>query len=194
MVTVQYPMPEPLGLESKTVRVVPYDDRWPSLFEAEAHRISCEIAAAGLPNLVLEHVGSTAVPGLAAKPILDLAAGYNSGIVPAAYIAVLESLGDVYRGDGGVPGREFFRRGALRSHHLHLVERSGPHWSRYLRFRDALRADPALRDAYASIKGSLAARYPRDREAYITGKTEFVEGVLRAPGRDVPDELARGGA
>jgi GrpB-like predicted nucleotidyltransferase (UPF0157 family) len=56
---------------------------------------------------------------------------------------------------------------------------SGPHWFRYLRFRNALRADPALRDAYASIKRSLAARYPRDREAYIAGKTEFVEGVLR---------------
>lgn len=184
-------MPEPLGLESRMVRVVPYDDRWPSLFEAEAHRISCEIAAAGLPTLALEHVGSTAVPGLAAKPILDLAAGYRTGITPAAYIAVLEALGYVYRGDGGVPGREFFRRGALRSHHLHLVERSGTHWSRYLRFRNALRADSALRDAYASIKRSLAARYPRDREAYIAGKTEFVEGVLRAPGRDVPDEFAR---
>jgi GrpB-like predicted nucleotidyltransferase (UPF0157 family) len=188
----EYRMPEPLGLESKMVRVVPYDDRWPLLFEAEAHRLSCAVAASRLPNLALEHVGSTAVPGLAAKPILDIAAGSNTGIAPAAYIGVLEALGYVYRGDGGVPGREFFRLGALRSHHLHLVERSGPHWPRYLRFRNALRADPALRDAYAAIKRSLAARYPRDREAYIGGKTEFVEGVLRALGRDVPDELARG--
>jgi GrpB-like predicted nucleotidyltransferase (UPF0157 family) len=171
-------MAEPLGLESKTVRVVPYDDRWPALFEVEAQRIVDAVAAAGVSPLALEHVGSTAVPGLAAKPILDLAAGYDTGTAPAAYIAVFESLGYVYRGDGGLPGREFFRRGAIRSHHLHLVERNGSHWSRYLRFRDALRADAALRDAYASIKHSLAARYPHDREAYIAGKTEFVESVL----------------
>jgi GrpB-like predicted nucleotidyltransferase (UPF0157 family) len=172
-------MTEPLGLESKTVRVVPYDDRWPALFDAEAKRITDAVAAAGLATLTLEHVGSTAVEGLAAKPILDIAAGYEAGAAPARYLAVLESLGYVYRGDGGLPGREFFRRGALRSHHVHMVERGGRHWLRYLRFRNALRADNALRDAYASEKRALAARFPHDREAYIAGKTDFVEGVLR---------------
>jgi GrpB-like predicted nucleotidyltransferase (UPF0157 family) len=178
-------MTEPLGLESKVVRVVPYDDRWPALFEAEAARIAGAIAAAGLPALALEHVGSTAVAGLAAKPVLDIAAGYGAGAAASDYINVLESLGYVYRGDGGLPGREFFRRGELRSHHLHLVERAGTHWTSYLRFRDALRDDAALRDAYAALKRSLALRYPRDREAYVLGKTEFVEGVLRGrePGR-----------
>jgi GrpB-like predicted nucleotidyltransferase (UPF0157 family) len=173
-------MGDALGLESKTVRVVPYDDRWPSLFEAEAKRIRDAVASAGLPTLALEHVGSTAIVGLAAKPILDIAAGYENGIAPAVYIPALESLGYIYRGDGGLPGREFFRRGALRSHHLHLVELGGVHWSRYMRFRDALRADETLRDAYASTKLALAAQYPRDREAYIAGKSEFVESVLRA--------------
>lgn len=168
---------EPLGLESKTIRVVAYDDRWPSLFEAEAGRIVAAVAAAGLPALTLEHVGSTAVPGLAAKPVLDIAAGYPSGARAAQYIAALESIGYVHRGENELPGREFFRRGALRSHHLHLVQHGGAHWERYLRFRNALRADPALRDAYADIKRALAARYPRDRESYIAGKTEFVERV-----------------
>jgi GrpB-like predicted nucleotidyltransferase (UPF0157 family) len=170
---------EPLGLESKTVRVVPYDDRWPSLFEAEAARIADAVAAAGLPALTLEHVGSTAVPGLAAKPVLDIAAGYGLGAVPSAYIVAFESLGYAHRGNGGLPGREFFRRGEPRSHHLHLVERAGLHWAGYLRFRDTLRADSEVRDAYAALKHSLALRHPRDREAYILGKTEFVEGVLR---------------
>lgn len=172
-------MTEPLGLESKTVRVVPYDDRWPPLFEAEAIRIVDAVTGARLPELTLEHVGSTSVPGLAAKPILDVAAGYSTGTDPLTYVAVFESLGYAYRGNGGLPGREFFRRGALRSHHLHLVERHGIHWLRYLRFRDTLRADAAIRDAYADLKRSLALRYPRDREAYILAKTEFVEGVLR---------------
>ena len=171
---------EPLGLESKTVRVVPYDDRWPALFESEAKRIAESVAAAGLPNLALEHVGSTAVPGLSAKPVLDIGAGYAAGIAPSAYVAALESLGYVYRGNGGLVGREFFRRGKIRTHHLHLVEQDGTHWVRYLRFRDALRADAAIRDAYAALKHELAVRHPRDREAYILGKAEFVEAVLQA--------------
>jgi GrpB-like predicted nucleotidyltransferase (UPF0157 family) len=173
-------MPEPLGLESKTVRVVPYDERWPALFEAEAKRIIEAIEHARLPSLAVEHVGSTAVPALVAKPILDIAAGRPARTTPSEYIAAFESLGYVYRGDGGLPGREFFRRGALRSHHVHLVEWNGTHWMRYLRFRDALRDNPALRDAYGELKQSLASKYPRDREAYIAGKTDFVERVVRS--------------
>lgn len=176
-------MAEPLGLESKMVRVVPYDDRWPVLFDAEAERIVDAVACAGLPKLSLAHVGSTAVPGLAAKPILDVAAAHVAGTAASAYIGAFESLGYEYRGDGGLPGREFFRRGVPRSHHLHLVEQNGTHWVRFLRFRDALRAHPALRDAYAALKQSLAARYPWDREAYVAGKSEFVEGVLRSEAR-----------
>jgi GrpB-like predicted nucleotidyltransferase (UPF0157 family) len=171
-------MQEPLGLESKTVRLVAYDDRWPLLFEAEAARIVAALARFGVPTLAIEHVGSTAVPGLAAKPVLDIAAGRPPGITPATYIELFESLDYAYRGDGGLPGRQFFRRGALRSHHVHLVEHAGTHWNRYIRFRDTLRADPSLRDAYAELKHSLAMRFPRDREAYIAGKSEFVEQLL----------------
>ena len=175
-------MPEPLGLESKIVRVVQYDARWPALFRAEADRLANAVSAAGLPALVFEHVGSTAVPGLAAKPILDLAAGRRRESAAEIYVPVLEAAGYVYRGNSGLPGREFFRRGAPRSHHLHLVECGGCHWQRYLGFRDALRADAKLRDAYAALKTELAARYPHDREAYIDGKSTFVDAVVRAQG------------
>ena len=184
------PLQEPLGLESKAVRVVPYDDRWPLLFRAEAVRIVAALARFRVPALAIEHVGSTAVPGLAAKPILDIAAGRPPGITPATYIEVFESLDYLYRGDGGLPGREFFRRGALRSHHVHLVEHAGAHWNRYIRFRDTLRDDQALRDAYAELKHSLATRFPRDRESYIAGKAEFVERVLsRGPLREPAQNL-----
>ena len=182
-------MNEPLGLEPRTVRVVAYDDRWPDLFAGEAARVAHAVHAAGLPPLVLEHVGSTSVPGLAAKPILDIAAGYRVGTPAAIHVPALEQLGYIHRGDGGLPGREFFRRGELRSHHLHLVELGGVHWTRYLAFRDALRADPMLRDAYARLKQSLATRFPRDRESYIAGKTEFVERVLRAAGAGAADDV-----
>ena len=176
-------MTEPLGLESKTVRIVEYDARWPALFRIESARLANAVAAAGLPALIFEHVGSTAVPGLAAKPILDLAAGRPSEIAAGVYVPVLEAAGWVYRGESGLPGREFFRRGEPRSHHLHLVEYGGWHWQRYIGFRDALRADAALRDAYAAVKRELAARYPRDRESYIEGKTTFIETVVHA--RDI---------
>ena len=171
-------MPEPLGLESKTVKVVPYDERWPALFDEEAGRIRDAVLRARLPELKLEHVGSTSVAGLAAKPILDIAAGCPSNAKSLDYVAALESVGYTYRGDGGLAGREFFRRGKVRSHHLHLVEDGGLHWQRYLRFRDILRDRRDVRDAYADLKLRLARRYPRDREAYIEGKTQFVEQVV----------------
>jgi GrpB-like predicted nucleotidyltransferase (UPF0157 family) len=173
-------MTEPLGLESKTVRVVPHDVRWATIYRAEAARLSDAVAAAGLPALRFEHVGSTAIPDLAAKPILDIAAGRAMESPAVEYVPVFEAAGYVHRGESGIPGREFFRRGDPRSHHLHLVEYDGWHWRRYMTFRDALRADARLREAYARVKHELAAKYPNDREAYIEGKTTFVESVLDA--------------
>jgi GrpB-like predicted nucleotidyltransferase (UPF0157 family) len=166
-----------LGLESGAVRVVPYDSNWPSLFAAEAERLQQRFAARGLA-VVLEHTGSTAVPGLAAKPILDILAGYPEGAVVEEYITVLTKAEYVHRGEQGIPGREFFRRGDPRAYHVHLAAIDSPFWRDHLAFRDRLRADNALRDAYASLKHDLAARYPRDREAYIEAKGSFVRDVL----------------
>lgn len=181
-------MPEPLGLESKTVRIVSYDPRWADLYREEAERIRGAVATAGLPPIRLEHVGSTAVPGLLAKPILDIAAGRDSGVPASAYVSVFQAAGYVYRGESGVPGREFFRMGALRSHHLHLVEHDSEQWRRYVGLRDALRATPALREQYAALKQDLAGRYPADRDAYTEGKTDFIEKVLRDAGRNLSGE------
>lgn len=165
-----------LGLESGTVRVVPYDPAWESLFAVEAARLRA-VVAPSLP-LMLEHMGSTAVPGLAAKPILDLLGGYPPGAPVAPYISALVRAGYLHRGEQGIPGREFFRRGEPRAYHLHLVSEGGPVWREQLAFRDALRRDPALRDAYAALKLDLARRFPRDRESYIDGKGAFVRHVI----------------
>ena len=168
----------PLGLESGVVRVVPYDAAWPELFAEESARIAAAVRARGAPPLALEHVGSTSVPGLAAKPILDILGGHRAEVPAAAYVAALADAGYVHRGDRGLPGREFFRRGEPRSHHVHLTAIGGAHWREYLAFRDALRADPALLAAYAALKEALALRHPRDRERYIEGKTAFVRRVV----------------
>lgn len=165
-----------LGLESGVVRLVAYDPAWPALFAAESARI----AAAAAPHApALEHVGSTAVPGLDAKPVLDILAGYPPGAAVAEHVAGLVRAGYEHRGENGIPGREFFRRGAPRAWHVHLVVQDGAFWREHLAFRDHLRAHREVRDAYAALKRALAERHPRDRAAYIDGKTAFVRDVVR---------------
>jgi len=166
-----------LGLESGVVRLVPYDPAWPGLYAAEAERLQKFFVAAGLA-VTLEHMGSTAIPGLAAKPVLDILAGYPEGARVADYIDALTRADYLHRGEQGIPGREFFRRGNPRSYHLHLAAVDSAFWRDHLAFRDRLRADDSLRDAYAALKLDLAARFPRDREAYIEAKTPFVKEIL----------------
>jgi GrpB-like predicted nucleotidyltransferase (UPF0157 family) len=167
-----------LGLESGTVRVVPADVRWSNLFAEEAARVRQVLARHGV-ELALEHTGSTAVPGLAAKPIIDILGGHAPGVSRRAVITAIEDAGYQHRGEQGIPGRDFFRRGTPRSYHLHLVETGSGFWRDHLTFRDYLRAHPERSAAYGALKVALAERYPRDREAYIEGKTAFVVETLR---------------
>ena len=169
-----------LGLEAGVVRLVPYDPEWGKLFIAEAERLQNLFSAAGL-IATLEHTGSTAIPGLPAKPILDILGGYPAGASAADYIDVLTSADYIHRGEQGIPGREFFRRGSPRSYHLHLTAIDSQFWRDHLTFRDRLRADDSLRDAYGALKQTLATRFPLDREAYIDAKGPFVKQVLNRP-------------
>ena len=170
-------MTPPLGLESGVVRLVDYDSAWPELFRLESLRIATALAP---PTLRLEHVGSTAVPGLLAKPVLDILGGYPPTAGMSAIISGLERAGYVHRGDQGIPGREFFRRGEPRAYHLHLTVVGSDFWHEHLDFRELLRSNAGMRDAYGTLKRDLVSRYPRDREAYIEGKGPFVrEALLR---------------
>ena len=164
-----------LGLEAGTVRVVSYDKKWPSLFLAESRRLAA--ACRSLP-VRFEHVGSTGVPGLCAKPVLDILAGHPAGKLALEYVMPFEQAGYIHRGDRGIAGHQFFRRGQPRAYHIHLVEEDGELWRQYLAFRDHLRADPTAARRYGELKEALAARFPHDRESYINGKSEFVRGVL----------------
>ena len=152
------------------------------MFEAEAARI--EQAFVGLP-IRLEHVGSTAVPGLAAKPIIDILAGRPPRSAVAPYIAAFRQLGYEHLGTEGIPGRQFFRRGVPRTEHLHLVTWSSAFWKDQLTFRDALRADPALAREYETLKYDLAARLsPEERRLYTDAKGPFIRRVLRGERED----------
>ncbi|MFM2446585.1 MAG: hypothetical protein RI936_1032 [Pseudomonadota bacterium] len=163
------------------VIVVPADPTW-----AVRYRIEAQLLRVVLSELDpgVEHIGSTAVPGLAAKPVIDLLIGVPGLERFAPYAHRLLAYGYEYVADQerNVPDRRFFKRvvAGVRTHHLHVVQRDGPLWQRYLGFRDALRADPALAQRYAQLKLALAERHPDDREAYTAGKTSFVECVLAA--------------
>ena len=164
-----------LGLASGVVQVVPYDPEWPRLFEAEARRLALALAPL---VIAFEHIGSTSVPGLAAKPVLDIVAGIPEGAPVASYISPLVEAGYVHRGEQGIPGREFFRRGDPRAYHVHLVRIGGHLWREHLAFRDYLRARADVRDEYAQLKHALAAQFPRDRPAYIDHKAPFIRRVV----------------
>lgn len=168
-----------IGLQRHIVRLMDHQAEWASLFEAETARLRDLI---GDYLLDVQHVGSTAIPGLRAKPILDIAAAIRSqGDIPAI-VAVLASNGYLDRGDGGRDGGYLLVRESepdVRMVHLHLVETTDRQWAGYLAFRDILRADPVLRGQYAALKETLAAEFPADRAAYTQGKHAFITQVLR---------------
>ena len=167
------------------VALVPYDPRWPELFRREKeHLMSC--LPADLVRRV-EHFGSTAVPGLAAKPVVDMLVEVSDLEATRARIApVLEARGYDYfwrptHGDDGPPFYAWFIKRdsgtAIRTHHIHMVEANFvEHWDRLL-FRDYLIAHPAATREYQALKFRLASEHPNDRVAYTEGKTEFVVRV-----------------
>lgn len=156
--------------------IAPYDPTWPAEFAAEEARILQ--ACRGSP-IRLEHVGSTAVPGLDAKPIIDILAGCPPRANRAEYVAALRQIGYDHKGAFGIPGRNYFRRGSPRSHHVHMVSWSSAFWRRQLAFRDALRADAELRRQYAALKRDLARMFADDVERYAGAKGPFIASVLR---------------
>lgn len=167
------------------VAIAPYNPSWPGMFEAEReHLLAC------LPRELIgriEHFGSTAVPGLAAKPIVDMLVEVTSLEETKTRIApLLEAQGYDYfwrptAGNDTPPFYAWFiKRDAQgqRTHHIHMVEADFEHWERLL-FRDYLIAHRETARAYEALKLKLARDYPNDRVAYTAGKTEFITEVMR---------------
>ena len=174
---------------ARMIEVVDYDPRWPELFVQVRERVwrACREAGA----LAVEHVGSTSVPGLAAKPVIDLDVVIADEDDLAAVQAALEGLGYRFRGDLGVPERYAFHapeEPAIR-HHLYVCVAGSVALQNHLCVRDRLRAEPRLRDVYAALKRGLAARAETIDE-YVEGKTDFLVGLLAEAGLD--DEELRG--
>jgi GrpB-like predicted nucleotidyltransferase (UPF0157 family) len=161
---------------SAPIYVVPYDASWPARFDEERAALARVLS----PWLAgpIEHIGSTAVPGLVAKPVIDIMAAVASLDASRPAFAALAALHYVY-----FPYRPELHwlckpSDDVRTHHLHLVPFGSPLWHDRLRFRDRLRSDPRVAAEYAALKLELATRYEFDREAYTDAKEPFVRRIL----------------
>lgn len=174
-----------LGLQRHTVRLADHNMLWADI----AARACADIRRTASPLITdVQHVGSTAVPELPAKPILDIAIAVSDQGHIERLIDKLTRMGYIYRGDGGDGGNSgghlfiFESAPDVRTIHAHVVAHDGFQWKNYLAFRDALRQDHAFREEYAELKHRLCERYPDNREKYTAAKHDFIRGVLKAAG------------
>jgi GrpB-like predicted nucleotidyltransferase (UPF0157 family) len=164
---------------NRPIHVVDYDPNWPALYETEKALIA---AALGTSMIQIEHFGSTSVPGLAAKAVIDIAVGVKNLNLVRTFVPALEKLG--YRYEPGyeqiLPARLFLWKGTplIHTHHLSLEVPGTPIWVEHFLFRDYLRRHPDEARHYGELKRELAARCVTDMEAYVRGKTDFVTACL----------------
>ena len=161
---------------TRTIELVPHDPAWLQQAQAEATRVTALLAS---NVLAVHHIGSTAIPGIKAKPILDL-------LVEVRDLERVDELNEQMiaggyepRGENGIPGRRYFvwRTGNTHTHHLHVFQRGHAEIERHLLFRDYLLAHPAQAQAYSRLKEQLAVTFREDPEGYTDGKSDFIREV-----------------
>ena len=167
---------------TERVTIVPYDPEWPLMFEGERAALAEVFHGTGAE---IEHVGSTAVPGLGAKPVIDVMVGVSRLADVEEKAKLLESAGYQYvpEYEAALPERRYFRKPPSRPrvYHLHCVVKGSDFWKRHLQFRDYLRIHPTVAAEYYKLKCELASRC--SKAAYTEAKSSFVEGVLASAGQ-----------
>jgi GrpB-like predicted nucleotidyltransferase (UPF0157 family) len=166
---------EKLGLRKGTVRLVKYQPDWPAYYEEAKQNIQ---KAGGDAILEMHHIGSTAVPNMPAKPIIDVLAVVKDMATAHALIPALEKAGYVHQEHMKDEDKLFFTHGTEATHHLHIIGQDCARLPGYLRFRDALRDNPELAQEYIQLKQDLAARFPHDRKSYTEAKDAFIKTVI----------------
>lgn len=164
-----------VGLAHSRIAVVPYDSRWPREFEAAAGEV---VAALGPNLLAIHHIGSTSIPGVHAKPVIDMLAVVADLHAVDQRTADMRGLGYEAMGEFGIKGRRYFRRDdstGRRTHQIHAFAEGSPHVRRHVAFRDFMRAHPNLAEKYGELKRRLAAAHPYDIDAYMDGKDGFIK-------------------
>ena len=157
------------------VHVVAPDPSWPDEFRREGDDIKGALRSLAV---AVHHIGSTSVPGMFAKPIIDILVEVSDSEALDRAVGNLERLGYEGLGEYGIKGRRYFRksdRSGTRTHHLHAFQQNDPHVQRHLAFRDYLIAHPDVAAEYSMLKQELAARYPYNIEAYMDGKDPFIK-------------------
>ena len=171
-------------MRTQKVTVLPYDAAWKQAFETVREQLQ---AALGDLALAIEHVGSTSVEGLAAKPILDIDVVIRSYDDFAAVVQRLAAIGYIHEGDLGIKDREAFRydnKPHLQKHHLYVCPADSAELQRHLRFRDFLRSHPEAAQRYGDVKRQAAALYPTDIDQYIAYKSGCIADLYRQCGLD----------
>ena len=163
--------------EKRNIVVVPYDPSWPEKYQQESAKIS---AIFGQELISIHHIGSTSIPRMSAKPIIDIMPLVRDIEVVEAFNLAMIQLGYEPKGENGVPGRRYFVRGgdAYRTHHVHTYQPGNPEVSRHLDFRDYLVAHPEEAQQYANLKTGLARQYPHDIDAYMAGKDALIKKII----------------
>lgn len=157
------------------VHVVPHDPAWRALFAGEAHRL--RVALHGM-RVVVEHMGSTAIIGICAKPVVDILLAVDALAVLDARVDAMRALGYEAKGEFGIPGRRYFRKDSpagVRTHQVHAFERGSEGARRHLAFRDYMNAHAEAAQAYGALKQQLALTFAHDAQAYIAGKDAFIK-------------------
>lgn len=160
------------------IRLVDYDLKWPILYQVEKASI---LGVIDDFIVDIQHIGSTAVPGMAAKPIIDIMVAIRDLALIEKCIQPLQTIGYEYLGEYGIPERHYFRKppGHPHStHHLHMVERESDFWERHILFRDYLRVHSEEAHQYYQLRKDLAAKFASDRDAYTDAKTLFINSVV----------------
>ncbi|HHL2052078.1 TPA: GrpB family protein, partial [Legionella pneumophila] len=166
--------------EQCLIKVVSYDSNWPVQFEQEAERIK---KALGSNCIEIHHIGSTSVPDLVAKPVIDMIPVVLDISKVDGANAAIRALGYEAKGEYGIPFRRYFQKGDNRlTHHAHVFELGNPEIERHLKFRDWMRMHPKDREAYARLKQELARRYSDDITAYCLGKEDFIATIDKKAG------------
>ena len=161
----------------RKVEVVPHDPRWRDLFDIESKSIA---NAMGDNAVTIHHIGSTAIPSIYAKPIIDLLIEVKNFIEVDRQTSGMESLGYEVMGEFGISGRRFFRKNnqeSIRTHHIHTFEMGSAQVERHLTFRDYMLAHPEDAQQYSQLKRELASKYPHNIDKYMDGKDGFIKEI-----------------
>ena len=160
---------------NRIIKFVPYNPEWPKLFIKEANHIQ---GALGKNCICIHHIGSTSVPGLSAKPVIDMMPVVRDITQVNESNSAMQELGYEAKGEYGIPFRRYFQKGAEpRTHQAHVFEEGNPEIERHLKFCEWMRLHPDDRDAYAKLKQELAQQHPNDIIAYCLGKDAFMAEI-----------------